>query len=102
MTWTDLLFLLLALAAGGGLGLLYFGGLWLTVERLATARHPSLLFLGSFFGRLVVTLGGFFLVMGGRWERLVACLAGFILVRSLLLARWRPGPAPGEGKVHGG
>jgi F1F0 ATPase subunit 2 len=73
-----------------GLGLFYFGGLWLTVRRLPGSRTPELLILGSFVGRLAVTLAGFYLVMGGRWERLLACLAGFLITRTFLLYRLKP------------
>ena len=86
----DLLLLMLALAAGMGLGIFYFGGLWLTVRRLPTARQPALLSLLSFFGRLGVVLFGFYLVMGGHWERLLVCLLGFLGARVILVRVWGP------------
>jgi F1F0 ATPase subunit 2 len=88
--------LLLAGVVGAGLGVVYFGGLWLTVRRLPEARWPALLLLGSMVGRTALTLLGFYVVMGARWERLLACLAGFILARMVLVRRLRsPHPAPG-------
>jgi F1F0 ATPase subunit 2 len=86
----ELVQLVLAATAGMALGLFYFGGLWLTVRRLPTSRSPALLTLGSFAGRLAVTLLGFYLVTGGRWERLLACLAGFLIARTLLVHRLHP------------
>lgn len=86
----ELLPLMLALAAGIGLGIFYFGGLWLTVRRLPTARWPAFLSLSSFFGRLSVVLFGFYLVMGGHWERLLVCLFGFLVVRVILVRLWGP------------
>lgn len=80
-------FLILAFLAGLLLGLLYFGGLWLTVQRLPAARHPGVLTLASLIIRLGVTLAVFYLVMAGRWERLLVCLAGFFLVRFVLIRR---------------
>lgn len=80
---------LLALVAGLGLGLIFFGGLWLTVRQLPTRRYSVPLFLGSFVGRTAVVLAGFYFVMDGRWERVLACLAGFIMVRQLLVSRLR-------------
>ena len=74
--------------AGIGLGLLYFGGLWLTVRALSTVRRPGLLTLGSFAGRMAVTLVSFYLIMGGHWERLLAALLGFLLTRGMLVRRW--------------
>ena len=79
-----------ALAAGIGLGLFYFGGLWLTVRQLPTARRPALLSLLSFFGRLGIVLFGFYLVMGSHWERLLICLLGFLGVRVILVRLWSP------------
>jgi F1F0 ATPase subunit 2 len=79
--------LVLALLAGMGLGLFYFGGLWLTVQRLPTIRHPALLMLGSFCMRTLVALFGFYVVMSGSWARLLVCLAGFLVIRTLLASR---------------
>jgi len=76
-----------ALLAGIGLGLFYFGGLWLTVQRLPTIRHPALLMLGSFLMRTLVALLGFYVVMNGSWARLLVCLAGFLAIRTLLASR---------------
>ena len=86
--------LFLAFVAGIVVGLFYFGGLWLTVQRLPQTRRPAVLSLVSLFIRLSLTLAVFYLVMAGRWERLLACLAGFLLMRLLLVRRWRPTPQP--------
>ncbi len=83
-----------AAAAGLGLGGVHYGGLWVTVRRLATARRPAALLLLSLALRLGGTAGGFLLVAGGRWERLAACLAGFLAARALAVGRARPGRAP--------
>jgi len=93
----QLLTLFLAFVAGLVLGLFYFGGLWLTVQRLPQSRHPGLLTLASLVVRLGVTLAAFYLVMGGRWERLLVCLAGFLLVRFLLVRRLGPISSPSAG-----
>lgn len=81
--------LALACAAGIGLGLFYFGGLWLTVRRLSSARSPMPIALASFVARTAVVLVGFYFVMGGRWERMLACLAGFFVVRLVMVHRMR-------------
>jgi len=74
--------LLISLMAGIGLGIFYFGGLWVTVRMLPGAQSPALLALASFFGRIVVVLSGFYLVMDGRWERLLTTVLGFFIVRA--------------------
>lgn len=81
--------LAMAFAAGIGLSILFFGGLWLTVQRIPTAAWPGLLALGSFWGRSVLCIAGFYLVMDGHWTRLVACFLGFLLARLVLIRRWR-------------
>jgi F1F0 ATPase subunit 2 len=76
--WFGMVF---ALLVGIFLGLFYFGGLWYTVRSLPGSRNPALLTMGSFLGRTVITLAGFYLVMDGSLPKLLACLAGFLLAR---------------------
>lgn len=85
--------LALALVAGVGLGLFYFGGLWLTVRRLPTCRWPIPMVLASFVGRTAVAVISFYFVMDGRWERILVCLAGFMMVRLFMISRMRAGEA---------
>lgn len=84
--------LLLAGAAGVGLGALYFGGLWMTVRALPHSGRPVVLIAGSFLARMALIAGGFYPILGAGWDRLLACLAGFVLVR-LVIVSWL---APGE------
>ena len=75
------------LLAGIGLGLFYFGGLWLTVQRLPESRFPALLMFGSFLVRMSLTLCGFFIVMHDSWKRLAVCAIGLLLTRMLVVRR---------------
>ena len=50
---------LLYLLIGLGLGLFYFGGLWLTIKNMNQSRSPIVLTLGSF----VLRTGTVFLVL---------------------------------------
>lgn len=88
------LWLAAAFAAGMILGLLYFGGLWATVNRLGGARRPELLVLVSFVARAALVLTACYVVMGHRWERLVAYMAGFVLVRTLMVRHYREPALP--------
>jgi len=96
---SPLLHLVWAGFAGIGLGLFYFGGLWLTIRALPTNRRPMLLIAGSYIGRTAVVLAGFYFVMGGRGERILACLVGFMLVRFVLVSRLRPERLPDVSRV---
>ena len=84
----------LVLLAGFGLGVLFYGGLWATIRRLPTSRHPTLLALGSFWGRSSLVVAGLIVVTAHRWQNaVIAGLAGFVLAR-IVLARWMPHNSP--------
>jgi F1F0 ATPase subunit 2 len=86
-------------AAGGVLGWLYFGGLWVTVRRLPRAEHPAALVLGSFVLRAVLVAVGFVVLLAGDPLRLVAVLVGFLAVRGVLVRRVRPATPSGGGAL---
>jgi F1F0 ATPase subunit 2 len=73
-----------ALLAGLCIGMMFFAGLWWTVQRAASSTQPGILFAGSFLLRTALSLGGFYLVGGGSWPRLLLCLVGFIVGRILV------------------
>jgi F1F0 ATPase subunit 2 len=81
----ETLTLVLAWAAGGLLGALFFGGLWWTVRRGVSSPRPALWFFGSLLLRMSLVLAGFYFVGRGHWERLAACLLGFILARFIVM-----------------
>ena len=76
-----------AVLVGFAAGLAFFGGLWWTVRRLPSARHPALLSLTSGLLRSAVTCAAFAWVAVPSWQRFVACLAGFVLARMLWVRR---------------
>ncbi len=83
--------LILSLASGIGLGIFYFGGLWLTLKRLPCAQQPVLLTLGSFFGRNAASLFAFYLIVRvSHLEGLMLSLAGFIFIKFMLVLRLSP------------
>ena len=85
-----------AFLTGAALSVIFFGGLWLTVQALDRSSRPWLLMFNSFVGRMTIVTSGFYLVLvfiGGRLEVLVVCLLGFLVGRILLVRRWRPKPA---------
>jgi F1F0 ATPase subunit 2 len=76
--------LALAWVTGGGLGTIFFGGLWWTVRKGVSSKQPALWFFGSLLLRMSIALSGFYLVSGGRWDRLLACLLGFLVARFIV------------------
>jgi F1F0 ATPase subunit 2 len=77
----ETLTLMLAWVAGVMLGAIFFGGLWWTVRKGVSSKHPALWFLGSLLLRTGIILAGFYFVWGGQGNRLLACLLGFVIVR---------------------
>ena len=81
---------IIALIIGSGLGLFYFGGLWLTVQQLPVTKHPYRLILFSFIFRLVISLFVLSLIVKGHRELyslipLLACCLGFLIVRTIMI-----------------
>ena len=84
---SDIPALALAFVAGSMLGVLFFGGLWWTVQKGVTSDLPAFWFLGSLLLRTGAILAGFYLVSQGHWSRLVACLLGFVIARVIVVKR---------------
>lgn len=82
---TEILFYVLALAAGLVLGAIFFGGLWFAVKKAVTAKVPALWLIGGFIIRTGITLIGFYFVSLGSWQRLLMCLLGFVVARMLVM-----------------
>jgi F1F0 ATPase subunit 2 len=90
----EALTLVLAWVAGGGLGTIFFGGLWWTVRRGMSSQRPAPWFLGSLLLRLSIALAGFYFVSGGHWERLTLCLVGFVMARLVVTRLTRAAEKP--------
>jgi len=86
-SWTAII---VAFSAGLGLGLLFFGGLWLTIRKLPSSSRPRVLFWSSFLIRNVVTVALFILLCQTDWLKWAATLAGFLTIRTALLYKQTP------------
>jgi F1F0 ATPase subunit 2 len=84
--------LALALFAGALFGVVFFGGLWWTVQKGVSSERPALWFLGSLLLRTALILAGFYVVAQGHWSRLVACLLGFLIARVIVVKRLTRAP----------
>ncbi|HLT59445.1 MAG TPA: ATP synthase subunit I [Limnochordales bacterium] len=83
------------MAAGSGLGLVYFAGLWWTSQRVGRVGQPGLLLFGSFVVRAALLLGGLWIVSGGRLVPTALFMAGFVVSRRLMVARALPRESAG-------
>ena len=101
--------LVVAFVAGLALGVVHFGGLWLTVRRLPGSRHPALLAFASFLVRTAAVVLGIYVAAlvprpgPGQWRRVALrvalCLGGVLIVRTLIVRRLAP-RAPGARGVR--
>jgi len=85
MAMNDALELMLVSAAGGLLGIFFFGGLWWTLRRAFASARPALWVGGSLLVRMGCVAAGFVVVSAGDWRRLLACLLGFWAARALVV-----------------
>jgi len=88
------LILVLALATGALLGTIFFGGLWLTVQKGLSSKRPALWFFGSLLLRTSIALVGFYFIARGHWERLLVCLLGFVMARLIVMRITRAAEKP--------
>ena len=87
---TESVYWIMLLLAGGLLGLVYFGGLWLTIRQLTHWKNPGLVMMLSLLLRVLVVVAGFYWLTDGQWRELLASLSGFVIVRMLMVRHYRP------------
>lgn len=81
----EVLNLLPVIFGGIALGIVFFGGLWLTVRKGLTSKRPALLFMGSLIIRMGIVVLGFYYMGGNSWQKMLACLGGFLIARIVIL-----------------
>lgn len=87
MTTALLLDVLVGVGLGVVAGVLFFGGLRWTVDRLATSRHPMALATTSMLVRTLALTGVLVLGADGRLARIVVALVAILAVRGVMVAR---------------
>lgn len=80
----EIISLLPALFAGVVLGVVFFGGLWLTVEYGLRSKQPGLIFVGSFIIRMAIMLLGFYYVGVSNWLEILICMLGFLVTKFVI------------------
>ncbi|WP_159470269.1 ATP synthase subunit I [Dyadobacter sp. 3J3] len=74
-----------ALIGGLILGIIFFGGLWITVRKTLGTNYAAIWMLGSALIRTAVVLTGFYFISQGSLPRLLVSVTGFIAARFLVL-----------------
>jgi F1F0 ATPase subunit 2 len=100
LTTQNISMLFLAAVVGTALSVFYFGGLWLTLQKINQAKAPALLLAGSFLVRTTVLLMGFYLVFGSGLDKLIVCFICFLATRHFILT-WAQMPVRKEKPSHG-
>jgi F1F0 ATPase subunit 2 len=87
---SETLYLVLALITGILLGVIFFGGLWWTVQKMVSSQWSALWLFGSMMLRTSIVLAGFYFIGHGHWARMLACLLGFIIARLIMIRLTQP------------
>lgn len=66
------------------IGIVFYGGLWLTVKKAATMKAAGILFSLSFLLRTGIALMAFYYISDGNWKKLLECLAGFVIAKFIV------------------
>jgi F1F0 ATPase subunit 2 len=80
----DFALLVGVLLAGALIGTVFFGGLWLTVQKALTSDHPAWWFFGSTLLRTGFALAGFYFISQGDWRKILLSLLGFFAARVVI------------------
>ena len=78
---------------GLGLGLLYYGGLWLTLRKLNQLRQPALWLSLSLLLRMFAVIAVLYLLFADSWQQLLMALLGMLIMRTVLVQRIKPAAA---------
>lgn len=79
----------LAFAGGIILGILFFGGLYITVQKMNTVKNPALIMILSFILRMAVLVIAFYFISKSGYKEVLFALAGVILSRFVMTFRMR-------------
>ncbi len=78
----------ISLAGGIVAGIIFFGGLALTVSKLPHLKYPAFTALISLVLRTAAAMAAIYLVMDGKWQRALCALFGFLAVRLVMSAKY--------------
>ncbi|MBI5559316.1 MAG: ATP synthase subunit I [Deltaproteobacteria bacterium] len=82
------------LLIGFAVGLVYFQGLWLTLNKSLGKNHFGGKLLVSFVLRMGLVMTVFYIFMRDDWQRLIAMTIGFLIARQVMIRRMRAPAAP--------
>ena len=84
-TNVNILFVILSLIGGSLAGIIYFGGLWITVKHVVMHEKSSGLLLLSFLIRAGIVGVIFYALVRYQWAYLAVAMVAFMAIRQLLV-----------------
>lgn len=72
---------MLAVLIGIGVGVIYFGGLYISTQKINEVKHPSLLMMASFVIRMGIFVAVFFYLSRSGYKNILLALLGVMAVR---------------------
>lgn len=79
--------MIIAFIGGIFLGIFFFGGLYLTVEKMQKVKHPAIFMILSLLLRMAILLLGFYLLMNSNYQNLLVALVGVLISRFILIKK---------------
>lgn len=77
--------IVIAFVTGVLLGIIFFGGLWWTVQKIVSTKWSAFWMFCSLMLRMSIVLTGFYFIAHDHWERLLVSLFGFIITRYFVM-----------------
>lgn len=90
----NIMMLVAMFVLGGCIGLVYFGGLWLTVILVNVTRRRAVLLTVSSLLRMAGAMACFYLILRQGTAALGAAVLGFVAARAALIGRIKEIPKP--------
>ncbi|WP_414733721.1 ATP synthase subunit I [Acetobacterium carbinolicum] len=87
--------MMIGFAGGVLLGIVFFGGLYWTVQRVGSTKYPGPFMLVSAVVRMVVLLLGIYFLGSNDISRVLAVLAGVVMVKFIMVFNvWKKSRSP--------
>jgi len=99
----SILYTMTAFCGGTALGMIFFGGLWFTVRKIAQNGMSAVWLMLSFMVRTGITLSGLYFIAGTSWRLMMISLLGFVIARHIVtrltkLKTWQVNPSSKRSK----
>lgn len=67
------------------LGLIFFGGLYYTTQKLSSVKRPALVVITSILLRMIILIGGLYYLFSGDIIRLLIAIIGVFISKYIII-----------------